>query len=65
MRMIETALEECNELRASLIRRAVDKDDAVAIATAFAMQSKLIYEELGGPRMVAAQFYGLADSAIK
>ena len=63
--MLPTAIDECAALRASLINRA-DKttaDDAIAIATAFALEAANIYRALGGEKMVAAQFYILADAA--
>lgn len=63
--MLETAIKECVELRCSLIKRASSTEDAIAIATAFALEATKIYKQLGGDRLVAAQFYGIADSFVK
>ena len=63
MNILEAAVEECGALRASLIRRCRTADDAMAVATAFVLETRRIYRELGGERLVAAQFYHLADEA--
>ncbi len=64
--MLETAMDECAVLRISLIKRCKSTEDALAIATAFALEAKTIWLEFGGHRHVAAQFYHLADTfAVK
>lgn len=63
MSILERAVNECADLRASLIRRASGPEDAVAIATAFTLEAARIYRELGGEKLVAAQFYRVADKA--
>ena len=62
---LESALRQCGNLRASLCSKATSEDELMATATAFVLEAKRIYEELGGPEHVAAQFYHLADSALK
>ncbi len=64
--ILRQAVEEAAILRTSLIRRCKTDEDAIAVATAFALEAEHIYEELGGSRMAAAQFYRQADKlAVK
>lgn len=60
---LETALREANDLHASLVRRAKSEEDLVAIASVFAEEAAAVYRAMGGGRMVAAQFYRIADNA--
>lgn len=60
---LEKALTATEDLRVSLIRQAKDEKDALAIATAFTLEAARIYRELGGEKLVAAQFYNVADDA--
>lgn len=62
MDMLKTAMNESQLLRQSLIKRCKTQEDAMAIATAFALEAKLIWSTFGGDRHAAAQFYHLADT---
>lgn len=59
--MLEIALKECAELRASLIKRCQTYEDELAVASAFVEQAAEIWKEPGGNKHVAAQFYALAE----
>jgi len=63
--MLEDALNIATGMRVHLIGKAHSREDAIAIAVAFTMQAQEIYKELGGAEMVAAQFYRVADEAVK
>lgn len=63
--MLKMASEECIALRISLIKRAKNSEEAIAIATAFILEATKIYKELGGDRLVAAEFYSIADSFVR
>ena len=62
--IMETLLPIVAEKRAQMIREhCKDDSDALALATAFALQAAVIWRELGGNENVAMQFYALADGA--
>ncbi len=62
--IIETLLPIVAEKRAEIRREyCKDNDDALALATVFALQAQEIWKELGGSKNAAMQFYALADSA--
>ena len=56
------AYEKTCEARAHLYSQCKTAEDLIAVATAFAFQAGIIWEELQGPAGAAQQLYAAADA---
>lgn len=64
--LLNSALNDTETLGIQLFNNSSKTPEAaLAIATAFIMQARKIYRTLGGARLSAAQFYGIADEEAK
>ena len=60
--LIKTLMPEVAEHRARLVKRhCKTEEDLIAMATIYAMQAHKIWQEMGGEKLAAAQFYAWAD----
>lgn len=61
-RVLSVAMKSVGENRARLVRELCrTEDDLTALATVHALEAQHIWEQLGGQRLAAAQFYAFAD----
>jgi hypothetical protein len=62
MHIVETLQPLASEFRANMIKEHCQSaEDAIALATVLAIEAQNIWEELGGKKQAAAQFYRFAD----
>lgn len=55
------AYQKACEARVALCKQCATKDDLLAVATAFAFQAGIIWEQMGGAEHAAQQLYAAAD----
>ena len=58
----EHAYEQACNARVELCKECKTAEDLLAVATAFAFQAGIIWEELGGANHAAQQLYAAADA---
>ena len=64
--MADEMFKAVEELRAKMItEHCKNKDDDLKLASYFAWQAILIYNELGGPKLVADRFSQIAEDIRK
>lgn len=53
--------DQVARFRAEMCAKCETEDDAIMVASLLMDQARVIFEELGGMKLAAAQFYGAAD----